>query len=407
MSYFPAQVDYFGNIKTAQAEYQLDAFNRNKVANPFIVWACKQDLASQDYYFNTSTSTGGSVTYNSSRSSTSLDVTTSSGSLAIRQSRAYIPYQPGKATTVMATGVFGAGQANTVKRIGMFDDNNGVFFQLDGTTKSVVVRSNVSGSPSDTTINQSSWNIDPLDGSGPSGITLDYSKAQIFTIDFQWLGVGVIRFGFFINGITILCHQVNNANSITSVFMRTPNLPIRYEIRNTGAAAGTSSLEMICASVVSSGDFDQIGKPFTATTTTAGKSIGTTLAPIVSIRGKSTNPRPIFQMKNLSMINPGNRDMFVGLYINTSLTGSAFTSVNANSQFNFDITATAMTGGTLIWSNWLTSADDLTFDFAAHDFNLLASDFAGTTNDILTLAGQQVTGAANTVYGCLNWLEYV
>lgn len=407
MGFFPAQTDAYGNLKTVTAENQLDGFQRVRTAAPEMLWSVKQDILAQDYLFNTLTATGGTITYDAARASTALAVTSSSGSTAVRQSRAYIPYQSAKATTVVMTGIMGAAQTNTVKRIGFFDDNNGLFFEQDGSTKRVVVRSNVSGSPVDTQVNQSSWNVDKLDGTGQSGITIDWTKAQIFTIDFQWLGVGVIRFGFNINGILVICHEVYNANVATSVFMRTPNLPVRYSIHNSAAAAGASDLEMICAAVICSGGFDDVGKPFTATTGVAGKSVGTTLVPLISLRAKSTTPHPIAQLSSVSIINPGNRDLFWAAYVNPTLTGAAFADVASMSQLQADITASAITGGFPVRSGFISAGGSLANTFEQNDYTILSSNYDASVQDIITLAAAQVSGASNTVYASINWLEYV
>jgi hypothetical protein len=53
---------------------------------------------------------------------------------------------------------------------------------------------------SETVVPQTNWNIDKLDGTGISGITLDISKAQILWMDIEWLGLGTVRIGFVING---------------------------------------------------------------------------------------------------------------------------------------------------------------------------------------------------------------
>jgi len=113
-------------------------------------------------------------------------------------------------------------------RIGYFDNSNGLFFQYDtsSSTISVVLRNTTT----DTPIPQSSWNIDKMDGTGVSGITLNFTKAQLFVIDFEWLSVGRIRFGFYIFGRINYCHQITNLNELTNPYMLSPNLPSRYEI---------------------------------------------------------------------------------------------------------------------------------------------------------------------------------
>lgn len=388
----------------------LDAFGRFRTGQPKQLFGVKEDLQSQTLYYNTSTATGGTVTYNSSRSSTTLAVTSSTGSQAIRQSRAYFPYQPGKSSSMLLTGVVGAGSANVVKRLGMFDANNGVFFELSGTTKNVVVRSNVSGSPVDTAIAQANWNLDKMDGTGTSGVNIDYTKTNIFFIDFQWLGVGRVRFGFVVGGLLIYCHEVNNANVNTAVYMRSPNLPVRWEITNNAGGAG-GSVEMICSSVLVEGDFDgDTGLPFSCANFGAGKTISTTQLPLIILRPKSGFPRPPILFRSIEVCGSA-QDYFWGLYLNPTITGGtapSYTSVSANSYLEYDVAATGtVSGGTLLMSGVSSSVGRVDTQSLNHyAFNILNSDFAGTTVDTLVLAIQQRTGAGVTYIGSMNWEEY-
>jgi hypothetical protein len=84
----------------------------------------------------------------------------------------------------------------------------------------------------DTRIPQSSWNIDKMDGTGTSGYNIDLSKMQMFYIDYTWYGAGTIRFGFrATNGDVTYCHRIVNNNVNAEAYMRSGNLPARYETR--------------------------------------------------------------------------------------------------------------------------------------------------------------------------------
>ena len=77
---------------------------------------------------------------------------------------------------------------------------------------------------------QSSWNIDKMDGTGHSLMNLDLTKMQMFYIDYTWYGAGAIRFGFKNNrGEVVYCHRIPNNNVNTEAYMRSGNLPARYE----------------------------------------------------------------------------------------------------------------------------------------------------------------------------------
>ena len=78
---------------------------------------------------------------------------------------------------------------------------------------------------------QSAFNIDKLDGTGPSGMVLDLSKMQMFYMDYSWYGAGALRFGFRdTQGKVFYVHRFVNNNQNTEAWMRSGNLPARYEV---------------------------------------------------------------------------------------------------------------------------------------------------------------------------------
>jgi hypothetical protein len=191
-----------------------------------------------------------------------MDVTASASDYVIRQTKQRFNYQPGKSQLVFMT-FYSPQVTGITSRIGYFDGtgtnnltpNNGIFFECDGSLSWNIAKN---GSITETVI-QSNWNVDKLDGTGRSGITLDPTATQIMIIDFEWLGVGRVRVGFVIDGIIYYCHYFNhsNNNSFTSVYMSSPNLPLRYSIESDGTAAST--LNHICSSVISEGGIEKTG----------------------------------------------------------------------------------------------------------------------------------------------------
>jgi hypothetical protein len=84
-------------------------------------------------------------------------------------------------------------------------------------------------------IPQSAWNMDTMDGNGPSGYNLDVSKMQMVYIDYTWYGAGHIRFGLRgPNGDIHYAHKMPNNNVNTAAYMRSGNLPGRFEAINYG-----------------------------------------------------------------------------------------------------------------------------------------------------------------------------
>lgn len=384
----------------------LDAFGRLRVAQPYTLFD-SQNRYQKDPQFSEELTTGGTATYVADESSVDLAVTTTSGSKVIRQSSRVFPYQPGKSLMVLATFVMNSGKENLRQRVGYFNAANGVFFQVSGTTKSFVLRTNTSGSPSDTrTVNQADWNGDKLDGNGESGLTLDITKAQILYMDFEWLGVGSVRCGFVINGTFIVCHTFNNANEIDKVYMQTAILPIRYEIENTGTTASASTLTQICSSVISEGGYDQKAIPQWARRTTTLTGVTTTFVPIVSIRLKSTSLGAVVIPSVYHAIPIGSTlDYEVVLVKNPTLTGASWASNSTNVER--DVAATAMSGGTIVDLDYVSGSNQgsgVVSTGESYNFDLqLGSSLAGVS-DIYTLAARTISGT-DDIIGSMSYYD--
>lgn len=383
----------------------LDAFGRLRTSAPFTIFD-SQNRYNSDPQFDTSTATGGTSTYLSNESSVQLAVTTSSGSEVVRQTYRVMPYQPGKSMLLLATFVMNAGKSNLRQRLGLFNTNNGVYFEQDGTTLSFVVRTYTSGSVSNARfVAQSSWNGDKLDGTGASGITLDVTKTQILFLDFEWLGVGSVRCGFVINGQYIIAHTFHNANSLSSVYMQTAILPIRYEITNTGATASSSSMKQICSSLMSEGGYEQKTLNNVARMTSS-ISVGTSFVPMISIRLASDSLGAVVLPSNISVLGTTAGDFEVALYKNTTLTGAAYDTTTF-AHVDYDVTATALTGGTIIQTDFISSSnkagsplvDGVGYNFARQ----LGVSLTGTS-DVLTVAARTLSGT-NSIIGAFSFID--
>jgi hypothetical protein len=384
----------------------LDAFGRLRIAQPYTLFD-SQNRYQKDPQFSEELVTSGTATYVANESSVDLAVTTASGSKAVRQTFRVFPYQPGKSLMVLATFVMNAGKENLRQRVGYFNTSNGVFFQVNGTTKSFVLRTNTSGTPSDVrTVNQADWNGDKLDGTGESGITLDITKAQILYMDFEWLGVGSVRCGFVINGTFYVCHTFNNANEIDKVYMTTAILPMRYEIENTAATASASTMTQICSSVISEGGYDQKAIPQWARRTTVLTGVTTTFVPIVSIRLKSTSLGAVVIPSVFHAIPIGSiLDYEVVLIKNPTLTGASFTSNSTNVEM--DVTATALTGGTIVDLDYVSGSNQgsgVVSEGSDYNFDLQLGVSISGTSDIYTLAARTISGT-DDIIGSMSYYD--
>lgn len=376
----------------------LDAFGRQRVSQPYTLFDSQNRYAA-DNQFDSSTTGTGSATFNTNQASVSMSVTAGGVGSVVRQTYRSFPYQPGKGLLVLATFVMDASNSvNLTQRVGYFNTDNGVFFQKVDGVNSFVLRSNTSGTPSDArTVNQADWNGDPLDGTGTSGYTLDLTKPQILWMDFEWLGVGSVRCGFIINGEYIVCHTFNTANVYgTTVYMTTAILPVRYEITTTTSAVA-ATLTQICCSVVSEGGFEQTSVDHVARRTTVLGTISTTFLPLVSIRLASGRTGAVVLPNRVQVLPTTSQNYEVALIKNPTLTGASWSAVPTDSNVEFDVAATATTGGSIVQTDYTTaSVSGGTSGLAAvtgYNWDLqLGASIAGVS-DIYTLAVRTVSGA--------------
>jgi hypothetical protein len=378
-----------------------DAFGRLRVSQPYTLFDSQNRYAA-DNQFDVATTGTGTTSFLSNEAAVKMEVTAGGVGSVLRQSYRSFPYQPGKGLLVLATFVMDSSMSlNLTQRVGYYDDNNGVFFQRVDGIYSFVLRSSsipTPGTPSDIrTVNQSSWNGDKLDGTGASGYILDPSKAQILWMDFEWLGVGSVRCGFIIDGNYIVCHTFENANDITSVYMTTAILPIRYEIK-TVTTAVAASMKSICCSVVSEGGFEQTSIDHVARRTTILGTIGTTFLPLVSIRLAPGRTGAVVLPNRVQVLPTTSQNYEVVLIKNPTLTGATFAStVPSDTNVQFDVAATATTGGTIVQSDYISSnvagGTGSTSFSNAYNFDLqLGASIAGVS-DIYTVAIRTVSGA--------------
>jgi hypothetical protein len=298
------------------------------------------------------------------------------------------------------------------QRVGYFGAQNGVYFEVDGVDINLVIRKYTSGTVDDTTekIPRSQWNGDKMDGLGGqsniSGVTLDVTKAQIFWCDVEWLGVGSVRCGFVINGQFIVCHIFHHANILDRVYMTTASLPVRYELTSTGAAG---NMRAICSTVISEGGYSNRSQSRAIGTSLTGKNLSQTeYRPLVCIRLKSANIDSIvvptkFDLYGLQLAAFGYR-----VILNPTLTDANWTSTGTNSSVEYDLSATALTGGTVIDQGIFVGSNKggaASISSSDVDFsNQLGRTIAGVS-DIWCLAAIATTNNDDAV-ASVSWQEH-
>ena len=393
-----------GNL-VALGGTNVDAFGRLRTAAPFTLFD-SQNRFGIDGQFDTSTSGSGSTSHLANESSVQMSVTTTSGDEVIRETKRVFPYQPGKSLLFLATFVFAARQTNLRQRVGFFGANDGVYFEQNDTDVRFVVRTSTSGSADDTGyVAQADWNVDKLDGTGPSGKTLNVTtspKAQILFMDFEWLGVGTVRCGFVIDGQFIVCHKFHHANDVTSVYMKTAILPIRYEITATDTLSSGTSMKQICSSIVSEGGYQQVAQLSWARMT-AATTVTTSFEPLVSIRLNASSLDAVVLPAYYTVFPiPNNVDYEIVLLKNASLTGASYDTSTFN-NVDYDVSATALTGGTIVLQNYTKGTNQSSGDAivpTGYNFDLQLGRTIAGTSDVYTLAARTISGT-DDIIGCL------
>lgn len=338
----------------------VDAFGRQRVSEPYTLFDSQSRYAA-DNQFSTSTSGSGTSTFNANQSSVSMTVTGAGVGSVVRQSFRSMLYQPGKGLLVMATFKMDTSTSDNLEQnVGYFNTQNGVFFRRKTGINSFVLRTNVTGTPSDARFAaQSTWNGDKLDGTGASGLTLDLSYPQIMWMDFEWLGVGSVRCGFIINNQYIVCHTFENANVYgTTVYMTTAILPVRYEIVTTTAAVA-ATLTQICSTVISEGGFEATSIEHIARRTTVLGTINTAanFLPVVSIRLASTALGAVVLPNRIQFQPTTLQNYEIALIKNPVLTGAVWTAVPSDANVEFDVTSTAIsTAGTIVQNAYIANS---------------------------------------------------
>ncbi len=384
----------------------VDAFGRVRSSSPYTLFDSQNRYVKNDL-FDETTATGGTVTYDANASTVSLNVTTASGSSVVRQSYRSFSYQPGKGLLTLNTFVMDAAKDGVRTRVGYFNEQNGVFLERSDSSIRFVRRTYTSGAAVDNVVLQANWNGDKLDGTGDSGLTLDLTKAQILWEDFEWLGVGSVRIGFVINGQYIVCHTFENANNLTSVYMTTAILPVRYEIENTALTASSTTFKQICSTVISEGGYEKKVALNVARMTTANASISTTFVPLVSLRLAAGRTGAVVIPDGYSVLpTAASATTFeIVLVKNPTLTGASWVASDS-SNVQQDLSATSFTGGTIVQQQFVLSSSQASGIVAGgSDYNWdlqLGATISGTS-DIYTLAVRALSGTHSAIGSLSFW----
>ena len=396
-----------------------DAFGNMRVAESYNLYDAAFQYDKEALHWEEATVGTASATHLPNESSISMSVGGTTNDSIVRQTKRYFRYQPGKSQKIILTGVLNDRVTNVRKRLGYFDAQNGIYFEQTGTGIRWVKRSFTSGTVNNSEIEQSSWNIDKMDGNGRSGITLDESKALIYFIDLEWLGVGRVRCGFVIGGKLYYAHEFIHSNILTSVYMTTANLPVRYEMTCTGTVGAAKTMKQICCSVASEGGSQERNVVFVESNDLTARPVTSAYLPVICIRVAAAYPSG-GSITNRETVRPISFEVFsldapvhYHILYNAAITGGTWAAVNSTySGVDVNKTATSVTGGLLIDEGYVPAVSGNPAKeipgISGGEFLtdlVLTNNIAGTAGDTLAITCQRLETTDTDVYSVIKWQE--
>lgn len=225
--------------------------------------------------------------------------------------------------------------------------------------------------PTETVVAQSSWDTDKFDGTGISGVTLDPTKGNVYQIKYQWLGFGLIS--FFIenpdDGGFHLVHKIEYANANTNPSVDNPTLPLCLAVKNT---SNTSDIVLQSASMMGAIEGKDLEEGILNAAVVETTNIGVNETPVLSIHNhtiyQSKVNRVRIKLDELGVsfdASAANKPALLRLRLNPVLTGASFSAIDANTSVaRKDVTATAVSGGTLFFAQSLSEGSAPILDFS-------------------------------------------
>jgi hypothetical protein len=372
----------------------IDAFGRARVSEPFTLFdSVLRYSKASDRWNETIVGSGASV-HLPNESSVAMTVT-ASGDSVLRRTVKRFPYLPGKSLLAYQSFVGAPLQEGLIQEVGYFSSNDGIILRANGTTLQFVIRSFATGSVEETVVDQDEWNID-------TASWLDFSKANIFATDLEWLGVGRVRVGFIVDGEHRYCHEFLHANNIDSVYMTTATLPLSYRLE-AGATVSGATMKQICSSVMSEAGYDLLGPIYSVSPSidsipnTSGERI---VAGIRMVSGRTDN---IVIPAKLDLVTESSTTIEWKLRRNPIVSGFTWTA-SSNGRGNVEVTSSGsiVSGGTVIDSGLFSSAGSLDVSVPAGLSLSLGVKPDGSSEELfLTVAS---SGNAKAT-GMLGWRE--
>jgi len=340
---------------------QHTAKNRVKVSTNEITDFATYTNSKDTDIWDELTSGTGSATHDPYMGMVKLEVGSSAGDEVLRQTNRVQRYIPGRQGEVSMTVIFGTPTTGIRRRFGLFDELNGFFFEDsgDGTYRCVLRRNSALGVVDEESFTRDEWNVDKLDGTGPSGITADPTAIQHMSIEYEWYGAGMIEWNFVINNNKYPIHRIFHANYHDHTWAAKAALPIRIELTNVAGTAGTHTFYQGSHSFSVEGTTELLGRQKSISSDIAGKTLqsANTFYPIVAIRLKSTALDSVIIPDEYSASTLDNTNVFVRVIENANITGGTWVSFSDDSPVEYNITATGYSNGSTLSTNYISSTN--------------------------------------------------
>ena len=389
-----------------------DSFGRLRISLPNTLLDAKFLYDKQPQYWDEVVNIGASTFVQSDASITMA--TSGDTGYVIRQTTTRYNYQPGKSMLAVYTFV-APPEVNIVKRIGSFQGLSAApYTPIDGTYLEIgsngpsfnIVKT--AGTTYSVSVPQSAWNIDPLNGSGPSGLTMDFTKGQIYAMDYEWLGLGRLRFGFYLQGKLYYAHQVTNLNTLSAPYISSPNQPVRYEIRQSGAGAGL--MKSICSTVLDESSQEILGTAISVGLSSAVTVQNNLMTPILAVRLNPNNSNLALLGKSFDLYNIDNTaNILYKVYRNPSFNAPLTWQNVENSYMQFAVGNPSITlsGGYTLYSGYVPKSQGTGAGTGGVEITSLFGRFGTQINgtpDVIVLAGMGL-GATAPVYAAFNAIQ--
>ena len=353
----------------------------------------------------------GSVTHVPEYGMVEFEVGGTAGDEIIRQTKRVQRYIPGRSAEVAMTVIFGAPTTGIRKRIGLFDNTDGAYFEDGGDgTYYVATRRKDGASFIDTRVARDDWNYDKLDGTGPSGITADPTAIQHIIIEYEWYGAGQVEFKYVIGNNSFPIHRFDHANRQAYPWASNASLPVRCELTNVAGTAGTHTFYQGSHSFATEGRTELLGRQNNITTAITGKTLTTanTFYPMVAIRLKTTALNSVVLPDSFSAATLDNSNVFVRVLEGAIVTGGTWVSYSDDSPVEYNITATGYTNGIPVETVYISATGQgSVFRFnerAITQIDRKTTTTLGDTSDTFVIA-MASTLANKDGFASLGWIE--